>query len=420
MRAGISLQLGINPDQSSPEAGVSEQRTLEDIADEAEAQGPLPLRALQNIALDAAPFRTARPNYAHKALAFLLWEGVVAVFSANWDQCVEFAASELGFPLSVTVTDADRAGRFRDARYHKVHGCASDSGSLMVSTAQIGTPPAWALSEVQAALSGKRVIFLGLGTVGDYVATRIERVLSVVPTGSAQFYVVTPDAKPSAAWAALLPDKAEPNHFAETAAHFLDCLLRQLWFRMVSLAQQRAKILMATTWKSGDLDANLTALNGAFAVTDALSAFIWIRRGSVDVAPGTPVVLGPAGATILLCLSAVIHDASVRAAERHTGIVLETDDFYIEVAIAPGVDSARVVSLETSRVDELAKHGAYEIYQKPVLHVCLDHDGPLPSRQTPGNLVDGDETNLITVGVTHLWVSARSLLDSGEVMVRAA
>ena len=260
------------------------------------------------------------------------------------------------------------------------------------------------------------MVFLGLGTVGDYVATRIEQVLSVVPAGAAQFYVVTPGDHPSAAWAELLPDKAAPNHFSEPASVFLDRLLRQLWLRLVTLAQQRAKALMATTWRTGNLEPNLTALVAIFDPIDAWSVFVWLRKGCSTVAAGTPTALGPAGPTVLLGLAAAVSDPDVAVTKRLSGLVVETASHYIEVAFAPGVDSARIVDIETARVDELAERGAYPRPEKPVLHLCLDHDGPLPSRGGPDDLINEDEPNLASPGMSHEWVSLRSVLDSGEVL----
>lgn len=411
MAPALENELGLNLKEKDDETGDEKQRSLESLADEAETLGALV--ALQRIALAAAPFRTARPNYAHEALAFLMWEGLVQVFSANWDECTEKAAAQLGFDLPTTVTDADRLNRFKDARHHKVHGCASSDESLMVTTAQIGTPPAWAVAEVQAALGGKTVVFLGLGTVGDYVATRIKQVLSVVPTGAANYLIVTPRA-PSDAWKALLPDQADERHEASCASPFLDSLLRALWNRLTTMVAQRAAaMIQAKSWSDDSIEDGINRVRAAFAQTDALSALMWMRRGCGGVLTGVPAVAALPGETMLLGLAAVTdsRDISVRGAR--DGFVVEIAGRYVELAYWPGRPSSYVVDEESARIQRRMVDGHYPDPDKPVLHLCLDQDGPLPRPGATGDLVGDDSGDLVDPSASHEWLSIRGVLDAG-------
>jgi len=104
----VFSELGLSATTIESGTGLERNKSLEAIADEAEALGSGAVPALRSIVLTSAPFQLARPNYSHLAIAFLLWEGLVSVFSANWDECVEKAATTVGFALQTTVTDADR------------------------------------------------------------------------------------------------------------------------------------------------------------------------------------------------------------------------------------------------------------------------------------------------------------------------
>ncbi len=371
-------------------------RALEAIADEAEANGLPALRSVQAIALGAAPFRTAQPNYAHLAIAFLLWEGPVPVFSANWDECVEKAAARLGYDLPTTVTDADRLTRFKDAAFHKVHGCASDVNSLLISTSQIGQPPPWAESEVQAALSGKTVMFLGLGTVAGYVETRIKHILDVVPAASVTYVVATPG-EPSKAWQGLLPDAAEQSHENATATVFIDHLLRALWNRVMTLVAQRATNMVGGgSWENDEIKKGIERIREAFREADALSAFTWMRRGCGGVLAGRPAVLAGAGEDFLLALAGVTDSRSLEVVGEDDAFTVELDGRYVELAFWPARPSGYVVAEEESRADRRARDGHYRDTSKPVLHLCLNPDGPLPSAQTAGDLIgEGSEGDLV-------------------------
>jgi hypothetical protein len=414
MEPGLKGELGINPYRTNDD-GEQVLRAVEDIADEAEAIGHQALRSVQAIALNAAPFRTAQPSYAHLALAFLLWEGVVPVFSANWDECVEKAATQLGFDLPTTVTEADRIARFKDAAFHKVHGCASDFNSLLISTNQIGEPPAWAESEVQAALSGKTVIFLGLGTVAGYVETRIKHVFEVVPAASLTYVVVTPG-EPSESWQSLLPDGAAQSHEDATASVFVDHLLRAIWNRITTMVAQRASDMVdAHAWENDEIRKGIEKVREAFKETDALSALVWMRHGCGGVMVGTPAVLGDAGEALLLGLAAATDSRSLEVLGRDDAFTVEVEGRYIELAYWPGRPSGYVVTAEEARVDRRARDGHYRDLGKPVLHLCLDPDGPLPATQAVGHLIDEEaKGDLIDPGMEHQWLSVRRILEGGR------
>ena len=403
MALSLTTEFGVSIETTDPETGEVQQKSLEAIGDEVEALGSQALAGLQAIAISAAPFRTAQPNYAHRALALLLWEGLVSVFSANWDLCFEKAAAELGFPLAITVTDADRLHRFRDALCHKVHGCASVPSSLMVTSSQVGSPPPWAESEVQAAISGKTVMFLGLGTVGDYVATRIKYVLSVVPAGAANYLVVTPR-DPSPAWAELLPDGAVNNHEPESASVFLDNLLRALWNRLFTLGAQRATAMVeAGNWLDHEIVRAFERIYEVFGDADALSVLAWIRRGCGGVMAGTPAVTGSDGETLLLGLAAALDSRRLQINGAMRGFTVELEGRYVELLLArpnsrpcrrPGECSNRHASCRW-RLPPRRQTGTPPMSWSGWSSACGRRDGP-PCRRGADGLLDppGHETRM--------------------------
>jgi len=62
------------------------------IADAAAADSDDALNIVRSTILNRFDFRTAAPNYAHKALALLASESIVQVMSTNWDTCIEAAS----------------------------------------------------------------------------------------------------------------------------------------------------------------------------------------------------------------------------------------------------------------------------------------------------------------------------------------
>jgi len=411
----VFSELGLSATTIESGTGLERNKSLEAIADEAEALGSGAVPALRSIVLTSAPFQLARPNYSHLAIAFLLWEGLVSVFSANWDECVEKAATTVGFALQTTVTDADRAHRFREALFHKVHGCASVASSLLLTTSQISSAPAWAASEVQSALSGKTVIFLGLGTVGQYVQTRLRHVLSSVPPSSANYLLVSPG-NPSAAFASLLADGANHNHHDAYASRFLDDLLRALWSRVLSAVTGRAETMVrSATWANDGILRGVENLKTALRASDALSVLVWMRRACGGVLPGRPAAMHVDGETLLLGLAATANSRSLSVRGSLGAFTMELEGRYVELALWPGKSAHMLVDQEVARIDGRAAEGHYDDAEKPVLHLCLGQDGPLPSRGVPGDLVDeGPEDSLLEPRMNHEWLSVRGILDGGR------
>jgi hypothetical protein len=71
------------------------------------------------------------------------------------------------------------------------YGTTSRPDSLLVSTEDLAQPPDWVNSAVSTDLGSESIVFVGLGTVGDYVATRIRQLLEFGRPGLRDIAVVS-------------------------------------------------------------------------------------------------------------------------------------------------------------------------------------------------------------------------------------
>lgn len=392
--------------------GTPAPATLEALADRLEENGNLP--ALKSLAPRAAHFSTAPPNYAHKAIALLLAEGATPVFSANWDMCIEKGGVELGIPLTPSVTDEDRVHRFRNSVFHKVHGCITVTDSLLVSSAELGTPPTWVTNEVQAAIGNHTVVFLGLGTVGGYVRTRVQQVLDVL--GDARRVRVATPGSPSRDWIEILGDEqAAESHIACEADEFLDRLLRALCQSIVANTRQAAAGLVSDgSWQDDCLVGGLELAADAIDNVGALSFLNWVRRGSGGVEPPRRLLTGDLVRDLLLAMSAHSAGKTVQAHDFGDDLAVEISDGFLEPAIWPERSAADVVRIEEARIDEKVRR-AHIDPEKPVHHLVVGHRGRLPSADLEGDLVaESPVDDLIAPHAQHVWVSVSEALQRGR------
>jgi hypothetical protein len=392
------LELGIEPLMTD-----GKPKTLEQLADNADANGALP--ALKQLAVDVAPFTTVRANYAHRVLAALLREGLVRVFCVNWDLGIEHGGAALGFHLSPAVTDADSLSATGPA-YRKVHGCATRPQTLIITTAEVDAPPPWAVAEVQAALSGGFVVFVGLGTVGDYVATRVKHVIQVA---GPQVTIRVVGTSLSLAWKAILQNASRQQFITATADSFLDDMLRALVRMALAQVSVQATVLQAAGAPShSEIGRGAEQLVAVLDQGDALSVTRWLRDGAQGVAPGTPVVSSNEARTALATLAGVIggRNASVRGSD--SAMVVELDAYYVEVTVSPGQVASLLIRAQMMRIAERRAAGLYLDLAKPIVNICVGHMGTLPTAEVVQDIVSTHPVADLIAGpsdATHLWLS---------------
>jgi hypothetical protein len=387
-------------------------RTLEELADEAERGGVFD--AFQELAVAGANFCDAPPNFGHRVLAVLLREGASAVFTVNWDRCIEHGSAAVGFHVDVTITEADRAHRFGSARYHKVHGCASQPSSLLISTAQLDEPPDWVRHEIGAALGASTLVFVGLGTVGGYVQRRVAQVMNAIGH-AAPIWVADPD--PSETWQELLVRAGEGHILEIDSNSFFDHLLRAFVREMLAHLVVAAREMDALGWDP-PIEPVVERFEEALHVTGALETVDWLRKGAGGVAGGTPFVHSRECRDGLLALVAIVGEAQVRVGVSGDGLVLRAGSAFVELAVWPEVRSDVAIARERVRTLERHDRGCYEDPGWPIYHICVGQRGPLPGANVqidiggasvPGDLIEGEPQ--------HYWVAAESVLQ-GQAMTR--
>jgi len=168
---------------------------------------------LQTALLEAANYTSADPNYGHVALALMLLEGAAEVIVTNYDDCIERGGGRYG-RLQAIISDVDRA-EVQGPAVLKVHGCATRSGTLLASTAQLEEPPTWVFHHFGERLGTAWVVFVGLGDVAAYVRIRIEQLLERIGNAERIWVAAT---RLSDTWRELVPDIE--NRFIEIGAFF--------------------------------------------------------------------------------------------------------------------------------------------------------------------------------------------------------
>lgn len=405
----VEQELGVRIEPAEAQEGdpADGQLSLEKLADQAEEAGVLP--AFRDLTASVVAFRDAPPNYSHRAAALLLREGSVSLFSVNWDRCIERgAAQEAGFYIDATVTEADRAVRFAACRFHKIHGCATQPPSLLITSSDLEDPPEWVEHMVGAELGANTIVFVGLGTVGGYVRARVAQVLEAIGDDAAVWLA---DPYPSRAWEQLLARASERILEVDANSFFDDLLRACIRHAFVQL------IAAARAMDAGGWDPPVTP--SAEGLVDALSArrafevMGWMRGGAGGVADGSPLLHSPYCRTALLALASVTARASLQTRGEYEQLVVQAGAAMIELAIWPETRADVMVARETARVTERHNRGCYGVLAPVVFHICVGHRGVLARPDVPTDITGGEvpEGDLVESEPAHYWIPADSVLQ---------
>lgn len=356
---------------------AGETPTLEELGDAASSVSPEALERLRTLAADAIDFVGVLPNYAHEALALLLREGVVEVLSVNWDCAIESAARRLDFELVRVLRQEDRANRPLGPVMDKLNGCASQPSTLRVTRQEVDEPQTWAAHRVGAVLTDTTVVFVGLGTVGTYVADGVERILEASTERSAPIVVVSTTL--SEAWQTALGDKADNSHADQRAEPFLDDLLRAAMRLALTRGVERAQQWASNGHVAGpQLKAGADLLCEAFMPQPAVPVWRWWRDGALGTSIGEPFILGAAGAIAFATACAVISDRTPEVSGRADTLVVELPDCYLEICSWPGETASSVVTRQAERVRSRRRRSVYRDVNKKIVSISVGHDGLLP------------------------------------------
>lgn len=302
--------------------------------------------ALRQAAARAAEFGTAKPSYGHRMIAHLMLEGAIDVLTTNWDDCIERGGSPERLHA---VTDERSLGRVTPPSVLKLHGCASEPDSLLITTADLQHPPTWTREQTQARLGSAVVVFLGIGDVAGYVKVRIMEAITDVGD-VANIRVVSPGINhnwETSQWAKVAPGLAVENRIAETSDQFMEHLGAA--YIHVTLANHKAALAEDPTI-AHDLDSSIQAL----LATDALSLLEWIRQVAVAPLQGESVLSSSATVEALTALGRIAGSSAALSRDR----IFDTSDGPIELLVATRGLSARRVEREVeNRLSERAANG---------------------------------------------------------------
>ncbi|WP_104090851.1 SIR2 family protein [Cryobacterium sp. N19] len=302
--------------------------------------------ALRQTSATAADFKSAKPGYAHRVLAHLMLEGAIDVLTTNWDNCIERGAGEERLP---TVTTSRDLVDVTPPWVLKIHGCASQPNSLLVTSEHLRDPPAWVREQTHARLGSAVVVFIGIGDVAGYVKQRIEEAINEV--GSVEnIRVVSPDIESDweeSQWKTVASNLRDDHKIPATADMFMEQLASA--YVMGRLSQHSAGL---TTDKvlTADLDA---AKQGLFE-SDALSVLQWARGADINPRVGEAVLKSPELGKVLVALGRLAGD-SVRLGHNH---VFYTDQGPIEVLVTTQtLPQRRLIEAAENRLHEHAHRG---------------------------------------------------------------
>jgi hypothetical protein len=250
--------------------------------------------ALRLAAAGVAEFTTAEPSYGHRLLAILLMEGILDVLTTNWDDCIERGWTTQRIPAVVKPADLlSIAG----PSVLKIHGCASQPGTLLVSSADLRTPPVWVKDQTRARLQAAIVVFLGIGDVAGYVQLRLQEALDDV--GSVDnVRVVSPSIVThwdDAQWSTLTPTLRDEHRIAATADSFLEQVANA--YVTITLAHAR-RAFVDDSGLLAAFDSGVQSLNQH----DSLTVLTWCRSSGVVAERGKSVMQAEATADLVRAL----------------------------------------------------------------------------------------------------------------------
>lgn len=399
----------------SPAAG---EPTLEELGAAAGALGAAELDQLRELAAGTIDFVDAPPNFGHEAIALLLREGLVDVLTVNWDRGIERAGLELGYTVEPILTQQQRSEGGPHPRMDKLNGCASRPSTLRITREEVDEPLAWAEHRVGALLTDAIMVFLGLGTVGDYVASGVERMLVGARDAPVTLLVVAPAL--SDAWTNALGHRAAEAHVPQRAEPFLDELLRCA----VRLALTNARDAAERAATSGH-GASMALRSGADRLIEALHAHAalpvwrWWRDGACGASIGRPFIFDARGEDALAVVFALVGEAEVAISGDDDALVVELDAHYLEISCWPGLPARQLVERQADRIRRRRRRGVYRDTTKRIVSVCAGHGGPLPlasvsldiadPQGSPSDILDGSEH------ISAQWVAAESFIQ-GQVV----
>ena len=384
------------------------------MADVVEEKSPAAFPLFVRAIFESADFKMATPNYAHLAIALLMTETNVQALSTNWDMCIEQSSPNVYsdivgcFDLNTVMNAGDSTILL------KLHGCAKNELSLCVSSRQIAKETWWATHQVGAAIERSLVVFLGIGSVAEYIKLTLQKILSMTSDLS---NVLIVDPVLSDDWNSLMAGGVK-NHLPIKSEEFLDDVLRTLTLSQLSrvnlLAQDMSKELPRS-----DIDIEVAVHETVefFRKFPAHYIWLWVRRGFFSTGQN-PSILDPIFKQFVLALALIncvspLYDMDVIG---NTSFI-RCRDFVVELAWARDPVASRklcrrkITSLKTDKRKNLLPqvqhfiilvHGFVGVLPSPIMKESVVDEPYL------ADIIDGSEA------LGAKWVNLAELIQTGE------
>lgn len=360
-----------------------------DLIKVADAISELPMgrQLLRRTILEVADLAGATTNFAHEVLAVLLCEGAAVILETNYDDCIERAAQPERPDVVRTAAELLQA---TGPALLKAHGCVTQPDTMLITAAELAGAPAWATAQVAARLRQHPVVFLGIGSVADYVRNTVKEIYDEV--GTSHVLVVDPalanwDTR-ELAWKELLPNLATEQRDERTAEEFCDALIRAY----------AAHYFLSTNQAVDGMDIQHPQRTGVqtfltgFESRDGVWVVRWLREASFRLATGKAVIGSPESIQGALAISALVgKEASTRFGRE--GVVriqpAEGAEAQLMLLLAFGTTLGSAASVEARRRVARARGQDLLNSDNDVIVVLIGHTGPLDEELPvePGNRI---------------------------------
>ncbi len=353
-------------------------------------------------------FKTALPNYSHKAVALLLAEGVL-VLSINWDTCIERVAQDTNVEMVACRNREEFQGAGSSARIPKLHGCAAIHSSLVVSSKQLEGAPWWAGYQLGAAIENSFVTFVGIGSLASYIRKTIDGIINETNRTKNVCVVAT---SISNDWKdTLIPQE---SLFSMSCESFLDAILR-------AITNDRLATVFSLTTRNGseppitDIDLEILMRDTVNFIKQfpADAIWLWLRRGVFPQGYGS-VILDSVFENCILALTLISSVSPLLSIDVRGSVVsIQSSDFLIEFALARQITRSDIL-VQQKRSSLIVNRKANLLSRSTkYLVLCQGYLGSLPKREMHKCIVDDQDIHDQIDGDTALpddWVSLEQII----------
>ncbi len=301
-------------------------------------------------------------------------EGVIDVLTTNWDNCIERSAGEEQLPT--VVTDRDLVN-ISPPTVLKIHGCASQPSSLLLTSSHLASPPTWVNDQTRARLGSALVVFVGIGDVAGYVKMRIVEAINEV--GSIDnIRVVSPGVRSGWAtsqWKNVAPNLHHDHKVPATADQFAEHF---------AAAYVLARLTEHSSGLSADpdLSADFAAARDGLCKSDPLSVLKWARQADIGPRAGDAILKSPEIARVLTALGHVAGD-SARLGNTQA---FDTDAGPVELLVSTQTaTSRRLIQMAEYRLHDYVNRG-----EPTPRFIIAGGVGPIPKSAVLPRSVMGD------------------------------